>query len=214
MEIEIHPKINTNEKNINKLLKLFNNNLNSLKNDLNSSKNSFYIKKNEYYDLYCEDNIYKIYNNECYLNDKYNLNKQSIDTILDFTIFEKKKKKIECYINYKYNYDFLNKYSLINDTNIYNNSIKLNHIPYDHFYEKRTEYIISLSKKSITKCSIIFNDENKIVDCFIKLELPRHSINYCPSKYIINCIQNNETNMINVYNEDVYSLFLLIGNIL
>jgi hypothetical protein len=220
MIIELHPKLedilihvnnngnnNGNNCDRNKLLSELYYKLENY-NKENMHMNKFIIYRNNYTDFFCEDGIYTIMNDELCRSQYYNLYKKGINNPIKMIIKTTSGvDNIELYANYIENKD-----------NITQQHYNITYLNYNNVSERRTKFTIMIANNSNTRCNLIFNEKKELIDIYVITDLPilnntpnydEHNIEYV----IRNCIENNETILTNVYNEDIYSLFLIIRNI-
>lgn len=168
------------------------------------NKYSFIIKKTSYMVCYCEDGIYDVVNDKMYLHDIY---KRALPNQLKITTEKTKKNQpIMCSFNINITQG---------SSKRYNNSF---HIRYNNIIERRVNYKIMTQSNSKTYCNIIFDENAKLIDCYFKLEIPLCTLENGDvntndiEKYVFSCF--NRTEESKIYNDDFYSLFSIIGNML
>jgi hypothetical protein len=192
MEIELHPQLLHKE---HETLNIY---LNDLLNHKTKNEHNILIEKTDYFIFYCEDGIYNIINDKLYKTDFY---KNDLNKPLEFKVKHKNK-----YISTIFSVNYSTKKEPISNTPV-------SCLPFHHIVNKCTKYVLVTSKKSNTKCEIIFNN-NKLVDIVFYLELPIYTVSTNIDTYICECIENTENNITNVYNETFYSLVSPIINML
>lgn len=192
MEIELHPHLLRKEHDA---LNLY---LNDLLNNKIKNEHNILIEKNDYFIFYCEDGVYNIINDKLYKTDVY---KNCLNNPLKFNIKDKNK-----YISTNFSVNYYTKKEQLSNTAI-------SCLPFHHIINQCSKYVLFTSKKSNTKCEIIFNN-NKLVDIVFYLELPTYLFSTNIDTYICECIENTENNITNIYNETFYSLFSAIMNML
>lgn len=190
MEIEIYPRL------INKEHACLNTYLNNLLNN-NIKNEKLLIQKRDYFSFYCEDGIYDIINDKIYKND---FHKTALDRELSYNI-KHKNKHIITYLNVNY--------SNVQKTN---RPIDIYCLPFNHIIDKRTKYTLFTSKNSKTRCEIIFDDYNKLIDVIFFIQLPKHipSSKENIDTYIMKYVENTENELTNIYSESFYSLISTI----
>lgn len=165
--------------------------------------NSINIKKTKYVVLFSENGFYEIVNNRV---NSINIEKKCL--IEPIKIVTKTKKDYNIF-SFRVNY--------IIDEKIYSDeNVILNHIPYYNILHNRSKYELTVNNNSSSKCEIIFDDKNKLIDCVFYVSLPNnksHDIKEI-THFIKECIENTKEKATNMYNDDFYSLFSIIGNML
>lgn len=196
MIIELYPEINNTRKN-----ELYD----FLERAIvdNSKLQTINIKKTKYVVLFSENGFYEILNNRV---KSINIEKKCI--IEPIKIVTKTKKDYNIF-SFRVNY--------IIDEKIYSDeNVILNHIPYYNILHNRSKYELTVNNNSSSKCEIIFDDKNKLIDCVFYVSLPNnksHDIKEI-TYFIKECIENTKEKATNMYNDDFYSLFSIIGNML
>lgn len=196
MIIELYPEINNTRKN-----ELYD----FLERAIvdNSKLQTINIKKTKYVVLFSENGFYEIVNNRV---KSINIEKKCL--IEPIKIVTKTKKDYNIF-SFRVNY--------IIDEKIYSDeNVILNHIPYYNILHNRSKYELTVNNNSSSKCEIIFDDKNKLIDCVFYVSLPNnksHDIKEI-TYFIKECIENTKEKATNMYNDDFYSLFSIIGNML
>lgn len=213
MELEIYPEINKQSHETLRLYleKLLNNKINNNNSNINNSNinktitKNIIIEKYNYIAYYSDKGVFDIYNNKIHKNSISDIQKKSLHETLPFIVKYKNDYLItQLYVNYT-----------INNKKTDSSVISMSQLPFHHFSERHTKYTLSLSRQSKTKTELIFN-KNKLVNAVFYIELPKTNVNddTIHKTHIIDCIQNNENDLYNVYNECFYSLYSLIINML